>query len=126
MYWGDLFKAYTLTGLAQIVNGTRDLVVTDTKTGNTGRIDGWSMQVLATSQVVLPAGWRVENGTYTSILDYATVESLIAVSGLGGMAPKDWDVSVALKHTYRGDLTLHLVAPRTCWRTSPAAVTPTT
>ncbi|NUT50765.1 MAG: DNRLRE domain-containing protein, partial [Saccharothrix sp.] len=107
----DLFKTYTLPGVAQLVNGDWDLVVTDTKTGNTGRIDGWSIQVLATPQVALPAGWRVENGTDTSIQDYAAVESPITVSGLGGAAPKAWDVSVALKHTYRGDLVLHLVAP---------------
>lgn len=67
--------------------------------------------MLAAPQAVLPAGWRVENGTDLSILDYTAVESPITVSGLIGMAPKDWNVSVELKHTYRGDLTLDLVAP---------------
>ncbi|WP_433273835.1 proprotein convertase P-domain-containing protein [Actinosynnema sp. CS-041913] len=107
----NVFKTYQVFGVAQIVNGSWELVVTDTKTGNTGSIDGWSVQVLSAPQAVLPAGWRVENGTDTSIPDYNVVDSPITVSGLTGMAPREWDVTVALKHTYRGDLTLHLVAP---------------
>ncbi|WP_309113160.1 proprotein convertase P-domain-containing protein [Saccharothrix sp.] len=107
----DLFKTYTVRGVAQVVNGSWELVVTDTAQGNTGTIDGWSVQLLPTPQAALPAGWRVENGTDVAILDYGVVESSITVSGLGGMAPKDWAVSVAIRHTYAGDLTLHLVAP---------------
>ncbi|MCC8243113.1 proprotein convertase P-domain-containing protein [Saccharothrix luteola] len=107
----DVFATYTVPGVAQIANGSWELIVTDTRTGNTGTIDGWSLQVLPSPQVVLPADWRVENGTDTPIADYATVESPITVTGLTGMAPKDWRVAVALSHTYRGDLALHLVAP---------------
>ncbi|NUT98810.1 MAG: hypothetical protein HOY78_43095, partial [Saccharothrix sp.] len=107
----DLFKAYSVRGVAQVVNGSWELVVTDTVKGNTGTIDGWSVQLLPAPQAALPAGWRVENGTDVAILDYGVVESPITVSGLGGMAPRDWAVSVAIRHTYVGDLTLHLVAP---------------
>ncbi|MEJ3748090.1 proprotein convertase P-domain-containing protein [Actinomycetes bacterium KLBMP 9797] len=107
----DVFKTYTVPGVAQLANGHWYLAVLDNRTGNTGTIDGWSIQILPSPQAAPPAGWRVETGTGTAILDYATVESPITVTGLAGMAPKDWQVSVALRHTYRGDLRLDLVAP---------------
>nr|BFE51103.1 hypothetical protein GCM10017745_45300 [Saccharothrix mutabilis subsp. capreolus] len=107
----DVVKTYHVPGVAQIANGGWDLVVTDLKTGNTGTVDGFSVQLLSSPQSTLPATWRVENGADTSIPDYGVVESPLTVSGLTGMAPREWDVTVGVKHTYRADLVLHLVAP---------------
>ncbi|MFR9676886.1 M4 family metallopeptidase, partial [Streptomyces sp. TR06-5] len=57
-------------------------------------------------------GADFENTTDVSIPDAgAAVTSSIAVSGVGGNAPSDLKVSVDIKHTYRGDLVIDLVAP---------------
>ncbi|MEZ5464882.1 MAG: M4 family metallopeptidase [Lysobacteraceae bacterium] len=52
-----------------------------------------------------------ENTGNYNIADKATVESPIAVSGVSGNAPSDLEVTVDIKHTYRGDLVVNLVAP---------------
>ena len=54
--------------------------------------------------------------TYTNsadyqILDNSTVESPIAVSGRSGNAPSSTPVAVDIRHTYKGDLRVDLVAP---------------
>ena len=54
--------------------------------------------------------------TYTNSADYqirdnTTVESPIAVSGRSGNAPTGASVAVDIRHTYRGDLLVQLVAP---------------
>ncbi|TCZ83416.1 protease [Lysobacter sp. N42] len=54
--------------------------------------------------------------TYTNSADYtirdrSTVESPISVSGRSGNAPSNASVSVDIRHTYRGDLQIDLVAP---------------
>ncbi len=54
--------------------------------------------------------------TYTnaadySIRDYTTVESPITVSGRTGNAPNPTAVAVDIRHTYRGDLLVQVVAP---------------
>ena len=51
------------------------------------------------------------NGTDLAIPDRGTVDSPIAVSGRTGSAPSDAKVAVDIRHTYRGDLTIDLVAP---------------
>ena len=50
------------------------------------------------------------SGNYT-INDNATVDSPITVSGRSGNAPSTSSVSVAIVHTYQGDLKVDLVAP---------------
>ncbi|GAB2608390.1 M20/M25/M40 family metallo-hydrolase [Novilysobacter erysipheiresistens] len=50
------------------------------------------------------------SGDYT-INDNATVDSPIAVSGRSGNAPADAVVSVDIRHSYRADLRVDLVAP---------------
>ncbi|MYS66584.1 hypothetical protein GTW66_21945 [Streptomyces sp. SID5473] len=107
----DVFKTYELRGVADRANQSWTLRVTDTLTGNAGTIDGWALQILPSPQATVPAGWRAENLTDVSVPDDGTAESPVTVAGLAGVAPKDWEVSVALRHTYRGDLLLHLVAP---------------
>ncbi|GAB6196737.1 S8 family serine peptidase [Lysobacter xanthus] len=51
------------------------------------------------------------NGTDVSIADNTTVYSNIAVSGRTGNAPTATSVAVDVRHTYRGDLVIDLVAP---------------
>ncbi|MEU3450853.1 S8 family serine peptidase [Streptomyces thermolilacinus] len=56
-------------------------------------------------------GRYFENLTDVAVPDNTTVESPITVTGLTGNAPAALKVGVDIKHTYRGDLVLSLVAP---------------
>ncbi|HEY7592841.1 MAG TPA: M14 family metallopeptidase [Actinophytocola sp.] len=59
-----------------------------------------------------PAGPSFENTDNVDIPDAgAAVNSPITVTGVSGNAPADLAVSVDIKHTYRGDLQIDLVAP---------------
>jgi Zn-dependent metalloprotease len=59
-----------------------------------------------------PTGPYFENTTDVSIPDNgAAVTSSIAVTGLTGNAPSDLAVGVDIRHTWRGDLVVDLVAP---------------
>ena len=51
------------------------------------------------------------NATDFAITDNATVDSPITVSGRSGNAPANASVTVAIVHTYQGDLKVDLVAP---------------
>jgi hypothetical protein len=51
------------------------------------------------------------NGTDYTINDNATVDSPVTVSGRTGNAPSNASVTVAIVHTYQGDLKVDLVAP---------------
>jgi len=51
------------------------------------------------------------NGTDYPINDNSTVESPITVSGRSGNAPSNTPVAVDIRHTYRADLKVDLVAP---------------
>jgi carboxypeptidase T len=51
------------------------------------------------------------NGTDFAITDSATIESPVTVTGIAGNAPATLKASVDIKHTYRGDLVIDLVAP---------------
>lgn len=51
------------------------------------------------------------NGTDVQIRDNTTVESTISVSGRSGNAPSSTPVAVDIRHTYKGDLRVDLVAP---------------
>jgi hypothetical protein len=51
------------------------------------------------------------NGTDFPIADSATIESPVTVSGVAGNAPATLKAAVDIKHTYRGDLVIDLVAP---------------
>ena len=59
-----------------------------------------------------PAGPSFENADNVNIPDAgAAVTSPVTVTGVTGNAPADLQVSVDIKHTYRGDLQVDLVAP---------------
>ncbi|MCM2312548.1 MAG: S8 family serine peptidase [Steroidobacteraceae bacterium] len=78
----------------------------------------WYVRVKAYSSFsgVSLTGSYSSTQTYTNsnnytINDNSTVESPISVSGRSGSAPSDSKVSVDIKHTFRGDLVIDLVAP---------------
>lgn len=58
-----------------------------------------------------PGGTTFTNGTNVTIADNSTVSSSIAVTGRTGNAPAALKVDVDIKHTWRGDLVVDLVAP---------------
>ena len=60
-----------------------------------------------------PPGSYFENANNYNIPDYPStgVESPLTVSGVAGNAPSTLRVGVDIKHTYRGDLVIDLVAP---------------
>ncbi|MFE4398920.1 MULTISPECIES: S8 family serine peptidase [Streptomycetaceae] len=58
-----------------------------------------------------PTGTYFENTADVAIPDNTTVESPITVTGVTGNAPATLKVGVDIKHTYRGDLVISLVAP---------------
>ncbi len=74
----------------------------------------------AFSGVSLQASWgsggtggaqTYSNASAVTIVDNATVESAIAVSGRTGNAPASTPVAVDISHTWKGDLKVDLVAP---------------
>jgi aminopeptidase S len=67
----------------------------------------WTLSTATTPQ----PGPRFENQTDVAIPDLSTVESPIAVTGVSGNAPTALGVGVDIRHTYRGDLVVDLVAP---------------
>jgi aminopeptidase S len=67
----------------------------------------WTLSTASTP----PPGPRFENQTDIAIPDLSTVESPIAVTGVPGSAPATLGVGVDIRHTYRGDLVVDLVAP---------------
>ena len=58
-----------------------------------------------------PGGATFTNAADVTISDNATVSSTIAVSGRSGNASAALKVAVDIKHTWRGDLVVDLVAP---------------
>ncbi|UYQ63145.1 S8 family peptidase [Streptomyces peucetius] len=58
-----------------------------------------------------PTGNVFTNSANVNIYDNATVTSSIAVSGISGNAPSALKIDVDIKHTYRGDLKVEIVAP---------------
>ncbi|MDG9706483.1 M28 family metallopeptidase [Streptomyces sp. DH37] len=69
----------------------------------------WTLSSGATTPP--PGGGTFENTADHAIPDPGTVESPIPVTGLSGNAPSGLQVGVDIKHTYRGDLVIDLVAP---------------
>ncbi|MFF1506725.1 S8 family serine peptidase [Streptomyces sp. NPDC058326] len=58
-----------------------------------------------------PTGTVFSNATNVTISDNTTVSSSIAVTGRTGNAPAALKVGVDIKHTWRGDLVIDLIAP---------------
>ena len=70
----------------------------------------YAVWTLSTATVP-PVGPRFENPTDVAIPDLSTVESPITVTGVAGNAPAALGVGVDIRHTYRGDLVVDLIAP---------------
>ncbi|MGH3393022.1 MAG: proprotein convertase P-domain-containing protein, partial [Actinomadura sp.] len=64
-----------------------------------------------TTAAPAPACAAATNGTDVAIPDMSTGESAVTVSGCTGAASAASTVTVHIVHTFRGDLTLDLVAP---------------
>ncbi|MFF5788006.1 S8 family peptidase [Streptomyces sp. NPDC012693] len=58
-----------------------------------------------------PTGKKFENTGDYQIRDNATVESPVTVTGTTGNAPSNLAVTVDIRHTFRGDVKVELVAP---------------
>ncbi|WP_235926632.1 proprotein convertase P-domain-containing protein [Actinokineospora pegani] len=56
-------------------------------------------------------GETFSNTTDYAIPDRGVVSSPVAVSGVAGAAPSALKVGVDIRHTYRGDLVIDLIAP---------------
>ncbi|MFF8815754.1 S8 family peptidase [Streptomyces pactum] len=82
---------------------------TTTKNGFFG--EGETDALKAVGGATQPPGKSFQNLDDVAIADNATVESPITVSGVSGNAPTTLKAGVDIKHTYRGDLVLSLVAP---------------
>ncbi|XMN05981.1 S8 family peptidase [Streptomyces griseobrunneus] len=81
--------------------------VTDAKTGSPNRL----LHVPNGGTTPPPTGRTFENTTGYPVRDNATVEAPITVSGITGNAPATLSVTVDIRHTFRGDLRVDLVAP---------------
>ncbi|MFE6777452.1 S8 family peptidase [Streptomyces sp. NPDC057702] len=85
-------------------NATPDKV-TDARTGSPNKL------LHTGGGDTTPPGRTFESTERVTIRDNATVESPVTVSGLSGNAPANLAVTVDIRHTFRGDLRVELVAP---------------
>lgn len=80
--------------------------VTDARTGSPDKL----LHTGAGGTTPPPTGEKFENTDDYQIRDNATVESPLPVTGVTGGAPSDLSVTVDIRHTFRGDLKVELVA----------------
>ncbi|EYT81957.1 MULTISPECIES: S8 family peptidase [unclassified Streptomyces] len=80
--------------------------VTDPRTGSPNKL-----LYTGTGTTTPPTGTTFENTDDYTIRDNSTVESPLAVTGVSGNAPAALSVHVDIRHTFRGDLKVELVAP---------------
>ncbi|MFJ6675536.1 S8 family serine peptidase [Actinosynnema sp. NPDC091369] len=95
---------------ALIKNNARPLAGTCTGGCGAGLADAAKTVAAAGGGTTPPPG-SFENAADVQIVDRGTVTSDIAVTGRTGNAPATLKVGVDIKHTYRGDLVIDLVAP---------------
>ncbi|MGW4161166.1 S8 family peptidase [Streptomyces sp. NPDC004788] len=95
---------------AAIKANARPLPGTCTGGCGTGIADA-AATVNAVTGTTPPAGNVFTNATDVQIPDLSTVTSPITVSGITGNAPATLKVAVDIKHTWRGDLVIDLIAP---------------
>ncbi|MGF1339006.1 S8 family peptidase [Streptomyces flavovirens] len=81
--------------------------VTDARTGSPNKL----LHTGTGGTTPPPTGKRFENTDDYRIRDNATVESPLTVTGVTGDAPANLSVTVDIRHTFRGDLKVELVAP---------------
>ncbi|MCZ0982120.1 S8 family serine peptidase [Streptomyces diastatochromogenes] len=93
-----------------IKNNARPLPGTCTGGCGTGIADA-AKTVDAVLNTTPPTGTVFTNAADVQIPDNTTVTSPITVTGIAGNAPATLKVGVDIKHTWRGDLVVDLVAP---------------
>ncbi|MEU0401473.1 S8 family peptidase [Streptomyces sp. NPDC006197] len=92
----------------------RDKLVADSTPGKVGDARTGSpnrLLYVGTGSTTPPDGPKFENTTDHPINDNTTTDSPITVSGVSGNAPAELQVAVDIRHTYRGDLRIDLIAP---------------
>jgi serine protease len=94
-----------------IKTNARPLPGTCTGGCGTGIADATKTVNAVTGTTTPGTGAAFTNATNVTISDNATVTSSIAVTGRTGNAPAALKVDVDIKHTWRGDLVIDLVAP---------------
>jgi PKD repeat protein len=97
----------TATNPSKTYTAAGTYTVTLTVTDNTGATNTKTAPLVVTTSGVQ----TYTNTTDYAIADNATVDSPITVSGRTGNAPTNASVTVAIVHTYIGDLKVDLVAP---------------
>ncbi|NED71903.1 S8 family peptidase [Streptomyces sp. SID9944] len=80
--------------------------VTDARTGSPNKL-----LYTGAGATTPPTGPKFENTDDYAVRDNSTVESPLAVTGVSGNAPAALSVTVDVRHTFRGDLKVELVAP---------------
>ncbi|MGH3645922.1 MAG: proprotein convertase P-domain-containing protein [Micromonosporaceae bacterium] len=71
----------------------------------------YELKVYGSGTAPPPSGCTGSNGDDVAIPDLSTVESSITISGCSGSASASSTAEVHIRHTYRGDLVVSLVAP---------------
>ncbi|WP_112266912.1 S8 family peptidase [Lentzea terrae] len=94
-----------------LISGTASVAGTYNVTATAAASAGGSGSASFTWTVGSDSCGTQTNGTDVAIPDNSTVSSSIVVSGCAGNASASSKVEVHIKHTYRGDLVVDLVAP---------------
>ncbi|MER5740703.1 S8 family peptidase [Streptomyces sp. NPDC002262] len=81
--------------------------VTDARTGSPNKL----LYTGTGTTTPPPTGKKFENTGDYQIRDNATIDSPLTVTGVTGNAPSNLAVTVDVRHTYRGDVRLELIAP---------------
>jgi subtilisin-like proprotein convertase family protein len=102
----NIDQTYTLDLSSETRTGTWRLRVQDAAQSDVGFIDSWTLNLGAP-----PVTCNGTNGTDVTIVDLATVESTITLTGCTGNAAGNSTVEVHIVHAYRGDLVVSLIAP---------------
>nr|WP_079083011.1 proprotein convertase P-domain-containing protein [Streptomyces antibioticus] len=97
---GTLQTTYGVDATDAVANGTWTLKVTDSATGSTGILTGWSLG--------FPS---YENQTVKAIPDKNYTEIWTKADGLSGVGSGKLKVYVDVEHRYLGDLKIDLIAP---------------
>lgn len=96
--------------LGEDPNGVWTLTVFDDRTGDTGSLDGWRLDVTTLPAAPATATASVGNATVTPLADAAVTTSTITVSGLGTYL-LDVNVLTAIRHTFSADIDMTLMSP---------------
>ncbi|CAM3276612.1 Serine protease [Stackebrandtia soli] len=103
----DVKETYTVDLGAETASGDWTLTVTDAYYGDTGTLNGWTLDISDTPTE--PGECAGADSTSVPLPDRAVISSTIAI-GCEGVAATA-SVSVDITHTYRGDLVIKLTSP---------------